>query len=304
MGSFRIPPLALKLLGIFIFCVALGLGCTPSGDFDVVYHRANGCRSDAPENSLMGLQCVVENCGSADSPCALEGDVRIMRIVDGSAEGDLELVWIHDGTTARTARCPDGDLELPGTSPIALSQLQDCRLRRLDGTVTENEKIPTLDEVLEQLQGTSVEFYLELKGTGDAELDEILARAAVLKVKAWNMVNQTVVTSFQRDILKTVEQTNPDVRRACFAPVGLTLEQSLSVFTGGILGDVDDCLRDGSHFVFVTPWALQGDVLQHIHSQNRKVGVFGADTLDGYEQVEAWQHKLHIVYADHPAMYE
>ena len=45
-------------------------------------------------------------------------------------------------------------------------------------------------------------------------------------------------------------------------------------------------------------------VLQHIHSQNRKVGVFGADTLDGYEQVQTWQHKLHIVYADHPAMYK
>ena len=73
------------------------------------------------------------------------------------------------------------------------------------------------------------------------------------------MVDQTVVTSFQRDILKTVEQTNPDVRRACFAPVGLTFEQSLTIFTGGILGDVDDCLRDGSDFVFVTPWALQGD---------------------------------------------
>ena len=155
-------------------------------------------------------------------------------------------MWIHDGTTARTA-IPDGDLGLPGTSPIALSQLQDCRLRRLDGPVTENEKIPTLDEVLEQLQGTSVEFFLELKGTGDAELDEILARTAALKVEARNMVDQTVVTSFQRDILKTVEQTNPDVS-CLLRSVGLTFEQSLTIFTGGILGDVDDCLRDGSDF--------------------------------------------------------
>ena len=146
MSSLRIPPLRSSCRSVY-FLRRFGARLYTSGDFEVVYHRRTAV-SDAPENSLMGLQCVVENCGSADCPARL-------RVMFASCElkmdpQRLKAVWIHDGTTA-----------LPAVLMAALSfpALLHCTrmatglpLAPFDGTVTENEKIPTLDEVLEQLQ--------------------------------------------------------------------------------------------------------------------------------------------------------
>jgi glycerophosphoryl diester phosphodiesterase len=286
-----------------VFC-SLCAGCTPDGDFQVVHHRANGCRSDAPENALMGIQCVIERCTQGTTPCALEGDVRVLRLSDGSLGEDLEMVWIHDGTTERTAACSGGVIALPGTSPVDASRFASCRLRRLDGVVTEQEPIPTLDEVLALLQGTPVQIFLELKGADDTALDARLAREAALRVEAAGLREQTIVTSFEPGMLQVVRETLPGVETACFAPSGQATDQVLTVLLGGILSDVDTCLRQGNDWVFVPPWALDGDVVRHVKGLERGLGVFGADTQDGFDQVQSWRHRVDVVYADHPSIYE
>ena len=292
---------------VCIFWVLLSLGasgCTPDGTFQVVHHRANGCRIDAPENALMGIQCIIDQCSQGNTPCALEGDVRLLRISGGSLGDALEMVWIHDSTTERTAHCPNGIITLPGNSPISESQFASCRLRRLNGTITPHETIPTLNEVLMLIESTPIKLFIELKGSSDTALDTRLARQAALRVDAAGLAAQTVITSFAPEMLQVVRETLPGIETACFTPIGQSpIAQGLTVLRGGILNDVDTCLRKGSDWVFVPPWALSGDVVRHIKGLHRGLGVFGADTQDGFNQVQSWRHRVDVVYADHPTMY-
>ena len=105
-------------------------------------------------------------------------------------------------------------------------------------------------------------------------------------------------------MLQVVRETLPGIETACFTPIGQSpIAQGLTVLRGGILNDVDTCLREGSDWVFVPPWALSGDVVGHIKGLHRGLGVFGADTQDGFNQVQSWRHRVDVVYADHPTMY-
>jgi glycerophosphoryl diester phosphodiesterase len=268
--------------------------------FRVVHHRANGCDPNAPENSLAGLRCIVQGCQSGDAPCGVEGDARILRVRGGSLGDDLEIVWFHDGATARTAVCPGGPLEFPGGAPIDASRLYACRLLRADGTPTA-EPIPTLDQVFETLRDSKVILSLELKPTGDESLDDRLVVASVAKLRT--MRTHTRFASFSLSQLTLAKRLAPEVPTACYVPLGAGTGQLVSYLAGRSEVDADECLNAGMNGVFVTPAALDGSMIAHLHSAGAQIGVFGIDTQDAFDIVGSWSESLDVVETDYPTLF-
>jgi glycerophosphoryl diester phosphodiesterase len=268
-------------------------------DYLVVHHRANGCSEDAPENSLAGVRCVVDACAAGVGLCALEIDIRVLRVAGGSLGNDLEIVLLHDDSTRRTAVCPGGPFAIPGDAPLAPEALAGCRLRRHDGAVTD-EPLPRYQDLLAALAGTAVTLFLELKTAGIPALDQRLVEGALDRLGA--LRERTIVTSFDTVALRQV-RAQLELPTACFAPVGKGLRQVLSALSGGTLRDVDRCLNEGHDYVFVPPPSLEGRIVAHVRRGGARLGVFGADTTDGHAAVLRWGHALNVVYADRPAMY-
>jgi glycerophosphoryl diester phosphodiesterase len=280
---------------------ALAPACASGGhDFLVVHHRANGCSPDAPENSLAAVRCVAQACAAGAAPCALEVDIQLLRVRGGSLGEDLEIVALHDASTERTARCPGGPLALPGPAPIEPQVLAGCRLRRADGTVTD-EPVPRFEDLRSALADSPVTLFLELKTSDDPALARRLAAAAVERLGA--LAEQTVVTSFDRVALAEVRARRPGLSTACFSPTGHGARQILNTLAGGVLRDLDRCLSDGNDHAFVPPISLSGRVAAHVRHTGARLGVFGADTADGHDAVMRWAHAIDVVYADRPSMY-
>lgn len=282
--------------------LALSLaGCSiPAPQYEVVHHRANGCDERAPENSLHGVRCIVDQCARGAGPCALEGDARIARVRGGSLGGDREVLWLHDGSTARTARCPDGDLSLPGDVPVDEGRVDRCRLVRYDGTPTD-EILPTLDDVIAAVAGTGVKLYLEMKTTNDDALDDALVDGVIAKLAPID--GNVVLAGFSLRALGRAKRTHPAVPTACFAPTGALPRQLSRALLGGLPEDVDDCLAAGHDYAFVPSQFVDGSIVSHVRARGARLGVYGAETQSAYDQIEAWRHRIDVVYADHPNMY-
>lgn len=280
-----------------VFVVA----CAPApNDFLIVHHRANGCDAAATENSLAGARCIVDGCSAGSAPCALEGDARIARVRGGSLGGDLEIVWLHDGSTARTADCGEEDIQIPGETPIESERLASCSLIRPDGSLSD-EPIPTLDDVLATLGDSPVTLFLELKVVGDSALDARLVEGAVAKLG--DRRDRIVFASFDSEVLIRARELSQGLPAACFAPSGSTGAKVLKVIAGDILNDVDGCLRAGHEYVFVPPNFIDASVVAHAAHRGARFGTYGADTATAFDSVRAWAHRLDVVYADHPSMY-
>jgi glycerophosphoryl diester phosphodiesterase len=282
---------------------ALALACGPATPqaFQVVHHRANGCSPEAPENSLAAVRCVVEKCAAGTAPCALEVDIQLIRLRGGSLGDDLEIVAMHDASTERTAHCPGGALALPGAAPIEPQVLAGCRLKRADGTLTD-EPVLRFDELRSALADSRATLFLELKTSEDPALARRLAAAAVERLGA--LAARTIVTSFDRIALAEVRARAGGLSTACFAPTGHGARQVWSALAGGVLRDLDRCLSDGNDHVFVPPISLSGRVAAHVRHAGARLGVFGADNADGHDAVMRWAQAIDVVYADRPAMYQ
>ena len=276
-------------------------GCSlPAPHYEVVFHRANGCDDLAPENSLQGARCIVEQCARGGGPCAFEGDARIALVRGGSLGDDREVLWMHDGSSQRTAHCPDGDISLPGETPVDKEHVDRCRLVRYDGTPTE-EIIPTLDDIIAVVTGTEVKLFLEIKATFDEAMDDALVDGVIAKLAPID--GQVVLTSFSLRALERAKRSRPLLPTACVAPSGALLRQISRLLVGGIAQDVDDCLGAGHDYVFVPPPFLDGSLVSHVRALDARLGVYGAETRTAYDQIDVWRHRIDVVYADHPRMY-
>jgi glycerophosphoryl diester phosphodiesterase len=283
-------------------CLAiLVAGCSaPPPLYEVVHHRANGCDNLAPENSLQGARCIVEQCARGTGPCAFEGDARLALVRGGSLGGDREVLWLHDGSSKRTAHCPTGDLSLPGETPVDKEHLGRCRLIRYDGTPTQ-EILPTLDDIIALVTGTAVKLFLEIKTTGDEAMDDALVDGVTSKLAP--IESHVVLASFSLRALGRAKRARPLLPTACFSPTGALLRQISRVIAGGIAEDVDGCLEARHEYVFVPPPFLDGSVVSHVRARHARLGVYGSETQTAYDQIEAWRHRIDVVYADHPRMY-
>ena len=156
-----------------------------------IAHR--GASGTFPENTLSAFRAAID--AGADM-CEL--DVQLTR--DGA------VVVIHDDTVERTT---------DGKGEVAKLTLEE--LKRLDagvkfkGGAIKGERIPTLDEVFE-ITGGKCGLNIELKAGGvENQVAQIM--------QARNAFGDSIVSSFDWDYLKTIQQLHFNIR------VGLLAEE-------------------------------------------------------------------------------
>jgi glycerophosphoryl diester phosphodiesterase len=147
-----------------------------------------------PENSALAFRNAL-----ALGTDFLELDVHLTR--------DGEVVVIHDPTLDRTTT---------GTGPVhgrTLAELGSLRLKDRGGAVTE-ERIPTLEEVVELAAAGKRQILLEIK------TDEHRQRYPGIEEKVFAVLDRhryvpfTVVMAFERETWRRVRQLRPEARVA------------------------------------------------------------------------------------------
>jgi len=161
-------------------------------------HR--GANTDAPENTMAAFRRAVEVGASG-----LEFDVQLSK--DGS------VVVIHDEKLERTTS---------GSGLVKDYTLQE--LQHLDagswfGEEFAGEKIPTLDQVLDQFSSTNLVYNIELKS--GIVLYPGLEEKVIEAVTTRNLEDQVVVSSFNHYSLVTCCELNKEIRTGMLYVAGL-----------------------------------------------------------------------------------
>lgn len=146
----------------------------------IIGHR--GCKGEQPENTLIGIKKAIE--AGVDG---VEIDVHLTK--------DNKLVVIHDDTVDRTTN---------GQGKVLDFTLEE--IRKLDAG--KGEKIPTLQEVIDIIKQSGIELVIEIK-CENAEQD--VAEA----IEKNNIIEKTIVKSFNHRIVKKVKEINDKIKTAC-----------------------------------------------------------------------------------------
>jgi glycerophosphoryl diester phosphodiesterase len=156
----------------------------------IIAHR--GASRYAPENTLKAFALAVEQ--KADG---IELDVRL--------SSDGHLVVFHDATVRHRTN---------GQGWVARLSLEE--LRNLDAG--QGEKIPTLDEVFEQM-GPGILINVELKPI----LWQVqkLAEKVAQTVERYHMQHAVLCSSFSPPALKALARFSPDIPRGLLLPAGV-----------------------------------------------------------------------------------
>ncbi|MFX1398034.1 MAG: glycerophosphodiester phosphodiesterase [Promethearchaeota archaeon] len=147
---------------------------------DVIVFGHRGASKIAPENTLLSFQKAIEL--RADY---IELDLHISR--------DSCLVVIHDKNTYRTTGIKG-----------KVKNMTYEHLKQLDAG--EGEKIPLLKEVINLARG-KIKFLIEIKAPG-------LAPFIVKSLKAANLIESTIVSSFNYNELLNIHQLEPRLKLA------------------------------------------------------------------------------------------
>lgn len=160
--------------------------------FIVIGHRGTGDNSLAPENTMSSFRFAAKN------NAAFELDTMFAK--------SGELVVIHDSDVDRTT---DGKGMV---DTLNLPELKKLDAGKLSPPKFKGEKIPTLEEVLDEFGGKTL-IDIEIKAQAPKEEAQKIG-AAVAKLLAEKKMSQKVfVTSFNPYVLETIKTTNPDVIR-------------------------------------------------------------------------------------------
>ncbi|XP_068583587.1 glycerophosphodiester phosphodiesterase 1 [Cebidichthys violaceus] len=163
-------------------------GTVGSGNVSVVAHRCGG--HDAPENTIVAIRE-----SSKNGATGVELDLEF--------SADSVPILMHDETVDRTTN---------GSGP--LSQMRMSDLGKLDAAAKHRlrdkfagEKIPTLEEAVEECIKLQLTIYFDVKGHPDeaaAALKELYQKHPVL-------YNTSIVCSFEPKVIYRMRQSDPDV---------------------------------------------------------------------------------------------
>lgn len=159
-----------------------------SGAVSVVAHRGGG--HDAPENTLAAIREAGKN-----------GATGVELDLEFSADGVP--VLMHDETVERTT---NGSGPLSKLTLTQLLQLDAAAKHRLRGQFV-GEKIPTLEEAVEESLRLQLHIYFDVKGHPHQ------AAAALKKLyqKHPQLYNCSIVCSFQPSVIYRMRQSDPAV---------------------------------------------------------------------------------------------
>ncbi|MCZ8511057.1 glycerophosphodiester phosphodiesterase family protein [Paenibacillus filicis] len=195
-----------KLLVVFTLMLAGNLAAVPSSPKSA--ELASAVSSPAAHADPSGL--VTAHRGSSDA--APENTLSSMRqaIRDGAGYGELDvqetadgvLVVMHDDNARRTTGINKPMWEIDSR------ELREASAGRWFGKTFESERVPTLDEVIETVQGR-MKLNIELKNNGHQKR---LAEKAVSAIERHDFVKECTVTSFDTALLAKVKHLNKNIK--------------------------------------------------------------------------------------------
>lgn len=168
-------------------------------------HRGYHRKPQIPENSMAAFRRAVEH--------GFPSELDVHLIADGS------LAVFHDEELER---------ETGVSGRIEEYDLSHLRELRLEGT---DEKIPTLDEVLELYENTGLELLIELKPAGGNHRE--LAEAVCRRLDSYK--GSYVLESFDPRALLAVRRLRPDTVRGQLVQNFLRKREGLSLVTSAVL---------------------------------------------------------------------
>ncbi|XP_033965769.1 glycerophosphodiester phosphodiesterase 1 [Pseudochaenichthys georgianus] len=163
-------------------------GTVGSGRVSVVAHRGGG--HDAPENTIVAIREASKN-----------GATGVELDLEFSADGVP--ILMHDETVDRTT---NGSGPLCQMRRSELGNLDAAAKHRLSDTFA-GEKIPTLEEAVEECIKLQLTIYFDVKGHPDeaaAALKEVYKKHPVL-------YNSSIVCSFEPKVIYRMRQSDPEV---------------------------------------------------------------------------------------------
>ncbi|MBI4482815.1 MAG: glycerophosphodiester phosphodiesterase [Acidobacteria bacterium] len=226
----------------------------------LIAHR--GYSGRYPENTLLSFRKALE--AGADF---MELDVHLSR--------DGHVVVIHDATLNRTT---DGKGKVAEKTLEELKPVSAGYPEKFGGQF-EGERIPTLDEVLELLQGKA-QLLVEIKS--EAVTDQVeggVEEKALAAVKARGMERDAAFLSFELRALERLKQLSPEVRTG--ALFGRRQGDDLPAIARKLGAEMLVC-----HYQLVL---AQPDLVRGAHQRGLKVAVYTVDDLANLEKVSRTQ---------------
>ncbi|XP_028267791.1 glycerophosphodiester phosphodiesterase 1-like [Parambassis ranga] len=280
MVMFRFPPLPAEQAGRVL------RPRSPSGGVPVVANR--GGSYDAPENTLAAIREASRNGATGVE-------------LDLSFTADGVPVLMHDETVDRTTN---------GSGPI--SKLPFVQLKRLDAAARHRlkdkfggEKVPTLQEAVEECVRHQLTIFFDVKGHPDkaaAVLHDMYKKFPVL-------YNGSIVSSFEPKVIYKMRQTDPRVVTALthrpwrLSRFGDGTPRSLTVWSQLWTGVLDILLDWAHHHILwklcgISAILVQKDFISHDYVQywaERGVEVVGW-TVNTAVEKDYYQNLLKISY--------
>jgi len=177
-----------SILTISVLSFVILSGCTSRESIKVVAHR--GGSNLAPENTLAAFRK------------AMELGVDMIEI-DVAQTLDSVVVVLHDDRVDRTSNGA-GSID-----SLSYEQVKTLDAGSWFSEQYKNEHIPTLDEVLKQVNGQAI-LLIEIKG-GSEQFPGI-ERRTVEAVKEFNAVPWTIVQSFNEKAVERVKILDPEIK--------------------------------------------------------------------------------------------
>jgi glycerophosphoryl diester phosphodiesterase len=215
---------------------------------EIIAHR--GASFDAPENTLASLELAIEQGSDA-----VEFDVRGTK--------DNIPILMHDDTLMRTT---DFDIDLK-VEDLNYSIINNYEAGSWFSEDFAGEKIPTLEETLQLLQGR-VRIFMDIKTENRAVELEIIRL-----IEDYDMVEDVKLMSFSVGQLQRFKSLNPNIE---------TL-----LLISNYYGQIDLLYTNDSidHFgLRISIIQRDPDIIQKIHRQGKKAYVWKIDTEEQINQ--------------------
>ncbi|TXT67179.1 MAG: Glycerophosphoryl diester phosphodiesterase [Promethearchaeota archaeon] len=221
---------------------------TENRDFLVIAHR--GASKEAPENTLKAFEKAIKL--GADF---VEFDVHLTK--------DKEVIIIHDEDTYRTT----GQKGL-----VKDMTLKEIKMLQCEG----RESIPTLKELIKLAKG-KIGLQCEIKAEG-------LASIIVEMFRTYSLIEESIVSSFNMDELKKVQELEPELRLASLEPTTPNLSEE-----GGFKEQVIKRAKDLNCYAIHPLYRLIDEQLIALaHENNIRVHPWTVDSTIAMKKLINW----------------
>ncbi len=227
---------------------------SPAAAPTILISAHRGGAALAPENTLAAFRN-----GVALGADFLEMDVHLTK--DGVP------VVIHDATIDRTT---DGAGRV---ADFTLAQLQSFNAAAKYAGATERQVIPTLAQVLELAQPTSVQLEIEIKATADNRRYPGIEQKVIDAIAARGMLGRVRIMAFEFDTLQRVRAIDPQLKTTALFTYDYFRSHDLDQ-PAAVIGDVAS-FADG---IGVNKDLLTPQLVQQAHNRKMMVDVWTVDS--------------------------